>query len=164
MKTTSGYPCAVPSPAWSRRPCWWRSWPCPLASPAPAQARTAIWLGTMTVGVISQAPSQDTPLLSDTWRSLVPAPLTIRPSSQRRQPLHQRNYRIKAIRRGTPTSIPFGRRGLGDVSDLVLHAGGKVFDFSDATFDSTFHRYTWTDPALGWSTGDTVFSRSSRRG
>ena len=47
--------------------------------------------------------------------------------------------------------------GLGDVSGLALHVGGKSFDFGDATFDSTFFLYTWTNPGLGWSIGDTVF-------
>ena len=61
---------------------------------------------------------------------------------------------------GTPNILQFSlaAAGLGDVSgsDLALCTGGKSFDFSVATFDSTFFFYTWTNPALGWSIGDMV--------
>ena len=72
------------------------------------------------------------------------------------------NHTIDGISELTNPSEPhqllFGLAGagLGDVSGLALHVGGKSFDFSDATFDSTRNTYSWLDPGLGWSDGDTV--------
>ena len=126
-----------------------------LASPAPAQARTGIsvWSGTLTAGVyipdtaFGFVPELDVGSLDDTTFSHGGA-----------------NHTIDGIGEQRPTVIlpnilqfSLADAGLGDVSDLALHVGGKSFDFSDATFNSTNSTYTWTDPALGWSDGDTVF-------
>ena len=132
-----------------------------LASPAPAQARTGItvWSDTMTVGVISQSISQGTGTIFGYAEELSVGSLdhtTFFHGSA--------NHTIEGISEqratgGTANTLEFNLAGagLGDVSDLALHVGGKSFDFSDATFNSTTHQYTWTDPALGWSDGDTVF-------
>ena len=131
-----------------------------LASPAPAQARTgiAIWSGTMTVGIIAADSS-----LGDWWFGYAPQ-LSVG-SLDDTTFFHNGATRtiegISEIREVTnlPNTLRFSLAdaGLGDVSGLALHADGKSFDFSDATFDSTYLTYTWADPALGWSDGNTVF-------
>ena len=127
-----------------------------LASPAPAQARTGItvWSGTMTVGSIALATlvGYDAGIpagaLDDTTFSHGGANHSIKRISEIKNPSEPHKLRFN-----------LAGAGLGDVSDLALHVGGKSFDFSDAdaTFDSFVFIYTWTDPGLGWSDGDTVF-------
>ena len=123
-----------------------------LASPAPVQARTAIWSGTMTVGVLTQntfgfSTERVPGSLDDTTFSHGGANHTI-------DGIYETGGSL-AITNALEFSL--ADAGLGDVSGLALHAGGKLFDFSDATFDSTYFTYTWTDPGLNWSDGDTVF-------
>ncbi len=123
-----------------------------LASPAPAQARTVIWSGTMTVGasgaIFGFVPEIDVGSLDDTTFFHGDANHTITGITEQ-----------QTFNTDEPNLLTFNLAGAGkdDVSGLALHAGGKSFDFDDATFDSTRSSYTWTNPGLGWSVGDTVF-------
>ena len=123
-----------------------------LVSPAPAQARTAIWSGTLTVGdvlqnILGYSSERGDGTLDDTTFFYGDANHTIVAITDERAGLND----IPTLR------FSLADAGLGDVSGLALHVGGKSFDFSDATFESTFFTYTWTDPGLNWSDGDTVF-------
>ena len=43
-----------------------------------------------------------------------------------------------------------------DASDLTLHVDGAAFVFTDASYDSSYHTYTWANAGLDWEAGDTV--------
>ena len=125
----------------------------PIASPAPAQAQTAIWSATMTVGQIGpsigfqEEGDAQVGSLDDTTFSYGGATHTID---------------IIMIVQGASnrTHLRFSLKdaGLGDISDLALHVGGKSFDFRDATYNTALgFDYDWVGHGLNWSTGDTVF-------
>ncbi len=120
--------------------------------PPPLPPEGAMWSGTMKVGHISQAswfgyaPDVLIGSLDDTTFFHGGATHTIDGISERREGSNTANLLYFSL----------ADAGLGDVSDLTLHVGGKSFDFSDATFDSTGLTYTWTDPGLNWSFGDTA--------
>ena len=43
-----------------------------------------------------------------------------------------------------------------DASDLTLHVDGEPFAFGDASYDSQYHTWNWTEADLDWADGDTV--------